>query len=110
LAQVNWEPRMAIAFEGAMHRTYSYREIEKGAAPLYAGNFLLARIQNGVPFIIYAGEGENIRGASGRLWNAARVKYAATLLYARHNHSEQDRVAEQADLVALHKPPMNRSG
>ncbi len=99
---------MAIGFEGAMHRAYSYQEIERGETPLYAGNFLFARMENGVPFVIYAGEGESIRGACSRLWSAARVKYAATLLYARHNHSEQDRVAEQADLVARHNPPMNR--
>ena len=101
---------MAIAFEGAIHRAYSYQEIKRGETPIYAGNFLFARMDNGVPFVIYAGEGESIRNACSRLWNAARVKYAATLLYARHNHSEQDRISEQADLVALHNPPMNRGG
>ena len=100
------------SLEGASGRTYDYVQLNqrtRAAIPMGGGNFLFARpLDNGLE-IICAGETESIWSVfvSPTLWQTAKSKHGATLVYVHLNPDHVERLRESADLVKKYRPPMN---
>jgi len=70
-------------------------------------NYLFVSWSGDTAKIIHAGETDSLHRAVFDTWDEARVDHGATEIIARLNITGAVRRAEQADIVAKHRPPMN---
>lgn len=89
---------------------YRYKALEE-LKPVSPGgaNYLFVSWSGDTAKIIHAGETDSLHRAVFDTWDEARVEHGATEIIARLNITGAVRRAEQADIVARHRPPMNPS-
>jgi hypothetical protein len=87
---------------------YRYKALEE-LKPVSPGgaNYLFVSWSGDTAKIIHAGETDSLHRAVFDTWDEARVEHGATEIIARLNITGAVRRAEQADIVARHRPPMN---
>jgi hypothetical protein len=87
---------------------YRYKALEE-LKPVSPGgaNYLFVSWSGDTAKIIHAGETDSLHRAVFDTWDEARVDHGATEIIARLNITGAVRRAEQADIVARHRPPMN---
>lgn len=87
---------------------YRYKALEE-LKPVSPGgaNYLFVSWSGDTAKIIHAGETDSLHRAVFDTWDEARVDHGATEIIARLNITGAVRRAEQADIVAKHRPPMN---
>ena len=87
---------------------YRYKALEE-LKPVSPGgaNYLFVSWSGDTATIIHAGETDSLHRAVFDTWDEARVDHGATEIIARLNITGAVRRAEQADIVARHRPPMN---
>lgn len=90
---------------GALYRYKALEEL-KPVSPGGA-NYLFVSWSGDTARIIHAGETDSLHRAVFDTWDVARVDHGATEIIARLNITGAVRRAEQADIVARHRPPMN---
>ncbi|MES2034484.1 MAG: hypothetical protein V4466_09930 [Pseudomonadota bacterium] len=97
-----------LDFPGQSGATYRYRPVEE-LKPVSPGgaNYLFVRWEGDVAHVIYAGETDSLHRVAFDNWDQARSLHKASHVYARLNITGAVRRAEQADIVAQYKPPMN---
>ncbi|MCD6075684.1 MAG: hypothetical protein K0Q70_2567 [Rhodospirillales bacterium] len=100
---------------GRSQRQYEYWPLDIAADRSQAvwsegANFLIARCQPpDEPAIVYIGAAPDLFRFfdDSRCWETARWKFAADIVYAHPNASDDAREAERQDLIAAYAPPMN---
>ena len=90
---------------GALYRYKALEEL-KPVSPGGA-NYLFVAWSGDTAKVIHAGETDSLHRAVFDTWDEARVEHGATEIIARLNITGAVRRAEQADIVARHRPPMN---
>lgn len=87
---------------------YRYKALEE-LQPVSPGgaNYLFVSWSGNVAKVIHAGETDSLHRAVFDTWEEARAEHGATQILARLNITGAVRRAEQADIVAKHRPPMN---
>lgn len=87
---------------------YRYKALEE-LKPVSPGgaNYLFVSWVGDVAKVIHAGETDSLHRAVFDTWEEARTEHGATEILARLNITGAVRRAEQADIVAKHRPPMN---
>lgn len=97
-----------LDFPGQSGATYRYRPVEE-LKPVSPGgaNYLFVRWDGNIAHVIYAGETDSLHRVAFDNWDEARSAHKASHIYARLNITGAVRRAEQADIVAQYKPPMN---
>jgi hypothetical protein len=87
---------------------YRYKALEE-LKPVSPGgaNYLFVSWSGDTAKIIHAGESDSLHRAVFDTWDEARIDHGATEIIARLNITGAVRRAEQADIVARHRPPMN---
>lgn len=87
---------------------YRYKALEE-LKPVSPGgaNYLFVSWSGDRAKIIHAGETDSLHRAVFDTWDEAQVDHGATEIIARLNITGAVRRAEQADIVARHRPPMN---
>jgi len=87
---------------------YRYKALEE-LKPVSPGgaNYLFVSWSGDTAKIIHAGETDSLHRAVFDTWDEARIDHGATEIIARLNITGAVRRAEQADIVARHRPPMN---
>ena len=87
---------------------YRYKALEE-LKPVSPGgaNYLFVSWSGDTARIIHAGETDSLHRAVFDTWDEARGDHGATEIIARLNITGAVRRAEQADIVARHRPPMN---
>jgi len=87
---------------------YRYKALEE-LKPVSPGgaNYLFVTWVGDTARIIHAGETDSLHRAVFDTWDEARIDHGATEIIARLNITGAVRRAEQADIVARHRPPMN---
>ena len=94
-----------IDLQGASGAVYRYKLAEdRDPRTTIAGNFVFLDVGGTV---VYAGEANNLHGASNRFPEATQ-KHKAEYLYTRLNVSGASRSDELQDIVTALKPVMNR--
>lgn len=92
---------------GALYRYASLEE--KRFLPPAGANFVIAEMKGSEAHIVYVGETDNLAEQSWREpLERARQSYAKAQVLTRLNVTRAVRLAEQADLVEQHQPPLNR--
>lgn len=94
-----------IGQSGALYRYKALEEL-KPVSPGGA-NYLFVSWVGDVAKIIHAGETDSLHRAVFDSWDEAYTRHGAVEILARLNITGAVRRAEQADIVAKHRPPMN---
>ncbi len=94
-----------IELKGASGAVYRYK-LAEDADPrtTIAGNFVYLDAKGTV---LFAGEANNLIGATAR-WSEAVSRHGAATLYTRLNVSGASRAEEHADVITALNPVMNR--
>jgi hypothetical protein len=90
---------------GALYRYKALEEL-KPVSPGGA-NYLFVAWNGDTAKVIHAGETDSLHRAVFDSWEEARAEHGAVEILARLNITGAVRRAEQADIVAKHRPPMN---
>ncbi len=90
---------------GALYRYKALEEL-KPVSPGGA-NYLFVSWNGDTARVIHAGETDSLHRAVFDSWEEARAEHGAVEILARLNITGAVRRAEQADIVAKHRPPMN---
>ena len=88
---------------------YRYMSLEEARIPPPAGaNYVIAQLTPEGAEVVYAGETDNLADQAWRQpLETARRTWADARILTRLNVTRAVRVAEQADLIQAHNPPMN---
>ena len=87
---------------------YRYKALEE-LKPVSPGgaNYLFVSWNGDTARVIHAGETDSLHRVEFHTWEEARRDHGAVEILARLNITGAVRRAEQADIVAKHRPPMN---
>ncbi len=101
---------MAHTFDiaGKSGDTYRYTQLEGQPIWPSGGNVLYVRMLKNGPRVLYAAETESLFRGYALRWEEARAEHGATEILLRLNIAGSVRRAERDDIIAKHRPVMNR--
>jgi hypothetical protein len=102
---------LGFRFRGASGKFYEYASLDLRNLPRQAGSFVFARMISGEPEMIFAGQANSIslETTKSTLWSTAQRIHGADSIFIRLLGDAKTRQLEVDDLVARHRPPMNKA-